>query len=260
MEGQYICHATFAFSDCQWKLETWRPTGRIAQQIRSAHYSISVARSDATHSGKSNFERHRHMNTSIEALRPLSFLPILALGVVTATGLVTLPILGVALLTAGIVYTALRKQPSSRRLVAAIILTAAAMLLLIAAFIGSIVSVSASDANGGIWLTLLACALVSLVGAACFAAGALSERSGQPLVSWLACIGAAAFAIALVALFLSVSAGVDIADAGRSTSVLDSLAIVSLITVAVSCVMVITSAIVGLRRHRRTLAEVLSPK
>lgn len=33
MEGQYICHATFAFADPQWNLEAWRPAGSIAQQI-----------------------------------------------------------------------------------------------------------------------------------------------------------------------------------------------------------------------------------
>ena len=134
---------------------------------------------------------------------------------------------------------------------AATSLTAAAMMLLIAAYIGSAVSASARDVNGEIWLMLLACAAVSLVGAACFAAGALSVNSRQPLVSWLACIGAAVFAIALVALFLSVSAGVAIADAGRSTAALDSVAIASPISIAVSCVGVIASTIVGLRKHLR---------
>ena len=164
------------------------------------------------------------MSTSIEGQRPLVVLSLAAWGLVTAAGLLTLPIFGIAFLTAGILYAAVRKQRSGRRVAAAIILTAAAMTLLIAAFIGSIVSASALEVNGKIWLALLACAAVSLVGAACFAAGELSESSGQPLVSWLACLGAATFAIALVALYVSVSVSVAIADAGSSTAALDSLA------------------------------------
>lgn len=193
------------------------------------------------------------MTTSIQVPGRLSFWPLLLWGIAATAGLIIFPVLGVAVLAAGILYVLVQKQSAARPVVVGLILAATAVMLLIAAFVASILSASAPDGERGSWLALLAGAAVSLLGAGGFVAAFVGKKSGQPLAAWVASIGAAVLLIALVALFVSVAAGVSLADAGRSTSGLDSIAVVSLIAGTLACVAVSSSVIIGIRNYRRSL-------